>query len=612
MKKIVLIFIALTLFVAAAILFYNRGGRAPVGAALVPESTLLFLDIPDFQASRNQFLDTPTAAFWREPEVQAFLEQPLAAWRAATGATSTTDEQRGLDQLLALPQGEVFAALTQFAATPKPRVTGIIGVDLKLRKTQALAYLKIYEHKLTKYNPTATLDKKTYYGVDYTIVRLNSQPQLCHAFLGALWVVASDEDQLRDVIARHTGHADSDTPTLAGSPRYTTALRQLPPGTAARAFVNVEELVRQFGMALLMAAQATPALQNIGNIEATAAAVKLTPTGLTDSTLITYLKDRPAEPPIARRTLTAAPADSALYSVQTTDLASVFKNLMEALARSGNPTATKMGGDFDKFLADAGVRLADDFLAHLGPEVAYIGNWRTGARAPDFAIVIEVKNRAAIGTKYATIVDILNQTTGRTDTLTHAGETLHVIHTESSYAVPTYCLTDQFFVLALTPDYAKEIITQLKSGTPALAGNTDFQQASRQVPTGGSSFTYCDLRQVIGGLYTFAHTQATNTDATALIAWNKLPQPTTIARHLGPYVSTTVENARAATTTSYSPLGKPVTLLVALAGGIAAAQPLLAQLPLDAIPGLPTMSSGRAAPPPPAGNQTAPSRTPTP
>jgi len=610
MKKIVFIFLALTLIVAAAILFFNRGGRSPVGAELLPESTLLFVAVPDFQASRNQLAGTPLSALWAEPEMQAFLEKPLAALRESLGSRRDGTANNKWQEILTFPQGEAFLAITRFAATPKIEFSGVAGIDCKLRKAVAFAYLKGYEHQLAKYQPATKLEKKTYLDVNYSVIQASPAAQLCYGFLGTMLVAATDEEQMRDMITRFTGNALPDAVSLAGSPRYRNALQRLPDNHAGRAFVNTEQLFSQYGMLLLMAAQGSPALQGLGNIQATTTCVSFESAGLTDSTLITYLKENTPAAPIQRRTLVAAPGDSALYAVQATDLAGGFTKLMEALARSGNQAAMKIGGDLDKFLVDAGVRLSDDFLAHLGPEVAYIGNWRQGARSPDFALVVEVKNRAAIGAKFDTIIQTIKKTVELTDDLTHAGESLHVIRTGSSYAAPTYALTDKYFVLALSPDYAKEIITQIKSGTTSLADSAEFKSVSQRVPTGGSSFTYCDLRKVIGGLYVLAHANATNTDN--MVAWNKLPKPETIMRHLGPYASTTVEGDKASTTTTYSPIGKPMTLVVALAGGIGAAQPLLAQIPWSSIPGLPTMSSGTGAPPPPAGNQMAPSHTPAP
>lgn len=603
MKKIVIIFLVVTLLVAAAILFFTRSKRSPTGAELVPESTLVFVTVPDFQASRSQLMSSPAAALWQEPELRAFLQKPLTALRES-------DPNNYWQELLNLPQGEMFVAITRFTASPRIDIGGVLGFDCQLRKAQAFTYLKVYEHQLAKYNPAATQQQKSYLGIDYTVIHASPTVNFCYGFLGTLLVAATDEDQMRDTITRFTGNALPDAVALAGSARYRNAQTQLPAPSAASAFVNVEQLVSQFGMVLLMAAQASPQIQNLGNIQAASATVRFNPTGITDSTLITYTKKHQPDAPIQRRTLVTAPGDSALYAVQATDLAGGFAKLMEALARSGNATAMKIGGDLDKFLVDAGVRLGDDFLAHLGPEVAYIGNWRPGATAPDFALVVEVKNHAAAAAKFATIVQTVQKATATTDELTHAGEALHVIRTASSYASPTYALLDRYFVLALTPDYAKEIITQIKSGTTSLADSADFKNTAAQVPTGGSSFTYCDLRKLVGGIYTLAHANATNADN--FVEWNKLPQPATVTRHLGPYVSTTVETDKAATTTSYSQLGKPMTLLVALTGGIGAAQPLLAMIPWASIPGMPTMSSGTDAPPPPPGNQTAPSQTPAP
>ena len=242
MKKLVLIFVVLTLVVAAAILFYNRVERAPAGAELVPDSTLLFAAIPDFPLARQEFQGTPLYALWREPEVQAFLEKPLAALQAANGKK---DDSPDLTQLLDLLQGEVFLAVTGFTVSPKPNATVVLGADLKLRKPQALLYLKLYEHQLAKYAPQAKVAKKKHLGTEYTIIEAGPGQTLTHAFFGSMWVATSDEETMHDLIAHDTGNAGIDSPSLAASARYRNALSRLAEPHAARAFINVEELVRR-------------------------------------------------------------------------------------------------------------------------------------------------------------------------------------------------------------------------------------------------------------------------------------------------------------------------------------------------------------------------------
>jgi hypothetical protein len=145
------------------------------------------------------------------------------------------------------------------------------------------------------------------------------------------------------------------------------------------------------------------------------------------------------------------------------------------------------------------------------------------------------------------------------------------------------------------PDYAREIRTH----TGNLAGNTEYQQAMQTLPDNAASYFYCDTRTLARPLH--AVVRANFPDTTV-----PFPSADCLGRHLTPYVSATVPTPQVETTTTLSPLGKPLTLAVGMAGLYFAVQPYLA----DFIPMLPRTFSGTAVPVPPTENQTAPSQTP--
>jgi hypothetical protein len=176
-------------------------------------------------------------------------------------------------------------------------------------------------------------------------------------------------------------------------------------------------------------------------------------------------------------------------------------------------------------------------------------------------------------------------------------DNLHVLRIGGGLVAPTYFVTNQFLVIASTPDYAREIRTH----TGNLAGNTEYQQAMQTLPGNAASYFYCDTRALARPLH--AVVRANFPDTTV-----PFPSADCLARHLSPYASATVPTPQVETTTTLSPLGKPLTLAVGMTGLYFAVQPYLA----DFIPMLPRTFSGTAVPVPPAGNQTAPSQTPAP
>ena len=129
MKKVIAVLLLLIVVVTAALIFFTFGKPAPRAASLLPESTLAFLDIPDLSKSRMEFAKTEFYALWHEPEMQAFLAQPLAALRevsVSAGAPRDADTIGGL--AFDAMQGEVFLAVTHVTIFPVFNPGLVLGV----------------------------------------------------------------------------------------------------------------------------------------------------------------------------------------------------------------------------------------------------------------------------------------------------------------------------------------------------------------------------------------------------------------------------------------------------------------------------------------------------
>ena len=581
MKKLLLVVVGLAVILAVTLVMLHRPEPTPAASAILPATTVALVDIPDFQSCRTKVAASPLNLFWQDPEVQTCLA-------ALTGTPAVPANLTALltSATLGLPAGEAFAAVTRITTLPDLQFSFAAGVDLRSHKLEAQASLKLLEYELHKTNPANTSATHKHRGMKYSCWQLAGGSQVCHTFFGSLLVVTTDEDSLRDLIGRYKNKPDGSA--LAASAGYPNLLRLFPAPQDLHAYLNVEQLVSRFGLLLFAVAPNNSFVQQLAAVQAWGDGMTFAETGITDVGLTIFLKPHPPALAIWQTTLAAAPADSNFYLAGSPDLVAGYNLLLELAKMTGNPTTASLVTALELVLPFAGVRPAEDLIAKLGPEVAGIGNWRPGAPAPDLALVAEVRDQPALIEKFNRLAKLLNKTLKTTDDIPVAGETLHVIRTGSGYASPTYALTANYFVVALTADYASEIITQIKTGAPGL------------VLKNAAATTYCDLRHTLAGLYSLA---GTNTFAPL----GQLPAPETIARYVGTYTATTVDTPTASTTTAHSALGKPVTLLIALAGGYAAAQPWLA-----ANPELPRPFLSRPTPPPPAGNQTATSQTPAP
>ena len=592
MKKLLLALVGLAVIAIVTLLFLARPHHppetTPQAAAILPSSTLAFVDIPDFQSCRAKVAASPLAPFWQNPEVQACFGKPFTDW---TGVATSGQPPAWLTTLLGgdafqMPHGEAFLAITHMAISPDraPQFTFAAGINLPDHTFAMQTAFKLLAYKLQQSNPGTTVATKTYLDRKYTLCQLAPGSQICYAFFRSLLVFTSDEEVLRDMIARHLGKADSDTPALTANAGYQNILRQLPPHQDLHAYLNVEQLVNRFGLLLMAVAPNNPYVQQVANIQAWGTGMTFGETNITDVGITTYVKPNEPAPPLRLSTRAAAPADSTFYLAGTPNLPNAYNTLLDLLKLSGNPNAATLVNGLGLALAFAGVDPASDLLARLGPETAGIGNWRAGAQTPDFALVAEVRDQPGFKRKFDRFNSLLDKVYKTSEAVPFSGVTLRGIHTNSG-ADPTYVLTDKFFVFALSADYARELVSQIQTGKVSLTTGHE------------SADTDCDLRLTLAGLYSLA---GTNT-----LPWlGPLPAPGTIARYVGTYTATTVANTASSTTTAHSPLGKPVTLAIALAGGLAAAQSWLPELQ-GAIPALPKTSSGTPDPPRRAGNRTA-------
>ena len=255
-------------------------------------------------------------------------------------------------------------------------------------------------------------------------------------------------------------------------------------------------------------------------------------------------------PATQRKTLALTAPQTSFYAVQSADCGALYQEIMDSIARSGEGTVISNAIAFDQRLRTGGLRPREDLFSFFGPETAAVGTWREGASMPDAAIAIEIRNpaqtRARIDLALRALKEIAlgDDVQYPWDDIQDQGETLHTVHAGSNLIAPTYAVTDGFLILALTPDYARELLAQLKQSKPTLASSASYQQAmSRLPPANACAYGYCDLNAVFRPLYTRLRAFATDGSPGLFAGLNKLPQTETIARHLTPFAAATVADA---------------------------------------------------------------------
>jgi hypothetical protein len=619
MKKVIAVLLLLIVVVTAALIFFTFGKPAPRAASLLPESTLAFLDIPDLSKSRMEFAKTEFYALWHEPEMQAFLAQPLAALRevsVSAGAPRDADTIGGL--AFDAMQGEVFLAVTHVTIFPVFNPGLVLGVDVRTKRLEAVAGLYKLEGELKKTYPRGTYQTKEYLGVKYSLWETEPGIQVCHAFFNSLVVFTLGEDAMRDMIATWAGQVPRDFKRLADSAKFKNIQQHASKNHEFLAYFNVEEMLNLVGPLLALSPQTAGVYQKFSRIQAAAYSLTFEDRGINDVGFVAYSSSEPKPTsPTQRKTLALTTPDTLVYYVSSADLAATYGEVMQSLSQSGSADLMLKAGQFQQALRRNGIRMGEDVLQKLGPEFAVVANWRSGTRIPKIAIVSEITDAEKLHPALDSVMDALKEScVGTNDALPwdeteSAGQKLRSLHIGTQYFAPTYTLTDHFFILASSADYARELVAQAKELKPTLATSAVYQQSMKRLPVNGSSYQYVDLRELFTSVYGLTRAVMERTGGSQFTDLNKLPQPETIGKHLFPLVSATVSEPQQTTSTSFSPLGKSVAVVVGIGGAVWAVNTFGPQLQQSAIPAWPKKSSSKAAPLAPRESQTVGSQTPT-
>src|SRR6266478_3062987 len=364
MKKVIAVLLLLIVVVTAALIYFAFGKPAPRAASLLPESTLAFLDIPDLSKSRAEFAKTEFYALWHEPEVQAFLAQPLAALRdvsASVGAPKDADTIGGL--VLAAMQGEVFLAITRVTLFPDFNPGLVLGVDVRTKRIETMAGLYKLEGELKRSYPNGTYQTKEYLGVKYALWETNPRLQVCHAFFNSLVVFTLGEDAMRDMIASWTGQVPRDFKRLADSAKFKNIQQHGSKNHDFLAYFNVEEMLNLVGPLLALSPQTAGAYQKLARIQASAYSLTFEDRGIQDVGFVAYSSSVPKPtPPTQRKTLALTTPDTLVYCVSSADLAAIYEEVMQSLSQSGSANLMLMAGQFQQALRSRGIRVGEDVL----------------------------------------------------------------------------------------------------------------------------------------------------------------------------------------------------------------------------------------------------------
>jgi hypothetical protein len=602
MKKHTVILLLVTLAAgAAAVWRFNTTPPAPKAAELLADSTVLLVKLPDITRTREQFPKTAAHALCREPQMQALLQDMQGALMQYLGAPKQSDRTQFSPISVFDPaRGEVFFAVAECTFTPRLHLKPVLGMDVRRYFLLTKLALRWREFRIRSWNPNARFATRQHCGISYRVWELNPETHIHFVFLNSLLVYTLDEDVLRDLVERFTHRAPGDFMPLAVSSKYRNAIAQLD---------TAPELLVYFNPATLH--NAWPISLWSSHAESIALSTTFLDTQIRDLRYTLYRAPKHKPTPLARfQTMLLTSPQTTFYRVGTMNLETDYRELLDTIATSGDRALMSQFTQFERLLRRNGIRPDEDLFRHLGPETALLVNWRNAARAPDIALVVELRNLDQLRLRLDVAMTALKENfltahaAAPWDVTQFHGETLRTVRFQTSVIAPTYFTTDDFLVIASSPDYARELVSQIKELVPSLAMNADYQQAMKLIPTNAFTHTYCDLRALVPPLLTSVRA-GLQREPTQFFDTKKIPATETITKHLAPLVSVAMTDGHNTSTVTISPLGKPITMALGAFAAYYSLRPYFA-----ATPAASTVSSNTAARLPPRENRKATSPAP--
>ncbi len=525
--------LALGLLIAAALLQKQR--RADIAfiavEELAPAETLLFAKLTDAPRTGVRWRGTELFRLVQEPEVQAFLERPLAQVPALS-------QWRGhLDRAARAQPRQAFLAVTSLTGNT-PRFTA--GISFAGRRAEVEALLAQPRRAMRDAWPAGKAELISHAGTEIEVFS-DKGNVVAEAFRAGWYFVANDLALLQGTLDRHAHAIDAGKQgSLAQDELFQRAVKPLPSDADLVFFLRSGALLDRLSGVLSAAGQnlGSAEMSELQKVPAIAASTKLDGANFRDTIfLLAGASNSAKEAPMPRETLGLATPDTVLYYSSalpaTLDVPASVAPLLAfvpALAAA------------EQALTAKGLNLAD-LGAAFGPELTTLLDWPQTDGFPTLLLSLAVRDAS----KAKAFTDALAgdpSTPGSWGRKEQDGATIYspaATGGPATFLTPSLALTDKTLLIGLTPETLAGGLARLSGGGAGLRETPEFQAAAGTVGEPTAAFAFLDLRKLIDRGYgllrpALAMTLALNPDASRYVDAGKLPATETLSRHLGPIV----------------------------------------------------------------------------
>lgn len=543
---------------AAGWIYWNRSRVHPMpdAARLVPAETLLLAECPDLPGSARRWQQTALAQILREPEVAAFLREPLNRLRQ--------------NELWARTQGQLTrlqprSAFLAVASITQNMPHAVAGCTFAGERKEAEALLALARAQAQAASPHGQFAQENHGQFQIETFSDNGVTVAAALSPHSLFV-ANDVDLLKSTLDRFSGKAPL---ALNSSRAYRQSIKRLPKHPDFRFFAQPSP----FSDKLLAQLLSPPAAPEMGKIQAIALGARFEGTLLRER-LFVLQPPTLSRPQLSHKTLGLTTPRTLFYGA----MAPLFSE--EAPTPRAVPLANPMRVLLSALNAAAPPATFAQFKNAFGPEHALLLDWPQTKAQPNLFLALEVRDPG----NARKFVESAFRAWSRAD----AAGVSFWINPGNAPLHPAVALTQRHFLAGLSPEslapFASSAVhAPAQEGT--LAQSPAFVGAMAAVAKPQIGMAYLDAGPFFERFYGWLRPTILfwgSVKLGAVCDFGKLPLPATVSRHLTPISLSATQTGSGILLESTG----PVTFTEVSAGLGAAASALL----------LPTL---RVVPPPP-------------
>lgn len=588
MKKILVGLLVLLLLIAGgiAVFLFFRKPAFYRAENILPPQTVVFLDFPDAAGSRQRLAQSAPAKLFADPSVRRLLKTPRDAFlKGLEGRREAMVFIQEAIKMLSTAEGEGFVAVTDVSISPRFDLGIVAGFDPGKNRKEADRLLEKLVERCRIESPSVEFQDRKHGSFKYRVWSPRKEVVIAFGRLGNFEIFSLGEDSLKQVFDLAS---DPKKESLAQSPLFVANRARLggapdaagkrTDGADATIFINPKAVLGNLKPLIESQASAAGPWGPLSAMQSLVGSTTMKGPMVESRSWMNIPPAAQAElgygdfKKCERLTLNAAGSQTLLYGAMSMDCTAFYDRIMAELAKPGAGAGAAPIQSALKLLEDGGIRLRDDLLTQIGPEVGYILEWDANSPVPSVSLITQTKNpqqlQAAFDKVLWFVLGQLPPGAPAPETWTGPGNSNAITLPGPPGAPinPTFAIAGEVALLSLHRDGADKLLQSLAGSRDRLSTQKDFQQLDARFPKDYYTYVYCDighlyerLHGVLGPL--IAMRQMAKPSDGAPFKPSDLPNPQAVARNFAPGAWTASVDAEGAHQLSIAPFDLPVLVL---------------------------------------------------